>query len=155
MKTETDNQKWDKRFLSLAREVSLWSKDPSRQVGAIITIDNNIVSQGYNGFPRGIVDTEFRLTNKPIKLSLIVHAELNAILNAARNGSTVENGTMYIYGLPPCHECAKAIIQAGITRIVYLSPTQSLTWASSCGRAMNMFIETNIEIHKYEDLFNS
>lgn len=113
---------WDERFLALARHVAHWSKDPSTQVGAVIVNPiNQVIGMGYNGFPRGVDDTKERLHHKPSKYAMIVHAEQNAILNA--NGS-VENCTIYVwpqfYDLEPptCNECAKSIIQAGITRVV-------------------------------------
>ena len=74
--------KWYKRYLKLAAEVATWSKDPNTQVGAVVVgSKGQILSQGYNGFPRGINDTSKRLNDRDTKLSLVVHAEMNAIFN--------------------------------------------------------------------------
>ena len=113
---------WDNRFLALAEHIARWSKDPSTQVGAVIVNPiNQVIGVGYNGFPRGVNDTQDRLHHRPSKYAMIVHAEQNAILNA---NSSVDNCTIYIwpqfYDLEPptCNECAKFIIQSGITRVV-------------------------------------
>ena len=80
--------KWDKRYLELAKEISTWSKDPSTKVGAIAVSDQGgVIAQGYNGFPRGVVDAHSRLLDKETKYKYIVHAEMNCIYNAAYQGS--------------------------------------------------------------------
>ena len=108
-------QKWDLRFLSLAKEVASWSKDPSTKVGAVLVDDNRrIISTGYNGFPRGVEDLEARYNHRPTKYSLVVHAEANALLNSV---VLPRGGTLYCT-LHPCEECSKLIVQAGVTRIV-------------------------------------
>jgi dCMP deaminase len=113
------NTKWDKRFMKLAREISTWSKDPSSQIGAVIVNeDRHILATGYNGFPKGIADTEERLNNREEKYPRIVHAETNCLMNALYSGVSVRDATMYVYGLPVCPECAKLIIQSGIKRVV-------------------------------------
>ena len=112
--------RWDQRFLDLAKQIASWSKDPSRQIGAVIVGHNRqIISQGYNGFPRGIRDDEDRYNDRETKYKYVVHAEANAIYNALANGAKLEGSTLYVTGLPVCHECAKAIIQTGIKRVVY------------------------------------
>lgn len=117
------NGKWDDRFMRLAREISTWSKDPSSQIGAVIVDDERrILSTGYNGFPRGIADTEERLNNKEEKYPRVIHAEMNAILAALYNGVSVKGATLYVWGLPVCADCTKSVIQAGIRRIVMTYP---------------------------------
>ena len=108
--------KWDLRFMEMAKnEVATWSKDPSTKVGCVIVSpDRRQFTAGYNGFPIGIKDTTHRLNNRDLKYELVVHAELNAILNARMN---LTGWTLYAT-FPPCKECAKAIIQAGISRVV-------------------------------------
>ena len=116
------NSKWDTRFMKLAREISTWSKDPSSKIGAVIVNDDRrILATGYNGFPKGIEDTEERLNDREQKYPLIVHAEMNALMNALYSGTSVKGATIYVYGLPVCPECTKSIISAGIKRIV-ISP---------------------------------
>ena len=109
---------WNKRYMNLAKEVSTWSKDPSSQIGAVaIGSKGQVLSQGYNGFPRCIKDTEYRLNNREIKYKHVVHAEMNCIFNATYTGVSLDGASMYVYGLPICTECAKGIIQVGIKRV--------------------------------------
>lgn len=107
------SMKWDSRYMDLARHVSLWSKDPRKQVGAIITDKQYVRGIGFNGFPRGVEDSEQVLNDKTVKLKLIVHAEVNAILAARGIGDTI-----YIWPCLPCSQCMGLIIQAGLSRIV-------------------------------------
>jgi dCMP deaminase len=109
---------WDQRYMSLAQQVATWSKDPSTKVGCVIYRPDTaaIISLGYNGFPRGIAHTPERDVRE-VKLTLTVHAELNAILNAARNGAPLE-GTRIVCTFFPCVPCACDIIQSGITTVV-------------------------------------
>ena len=119
----TINGKWDDRFMRLAREISTWSKDPSSQIGAVIVDDERrILSTGYNGFPRGIADTEERLNNKEEKYPRVVHAEMNALLSALYTGVSVKGATLYVWGLPVCADCTKSVSQAGIRRVVITYP---------------------------------
>jgi dCMP deaminase len=113
------DEKWDIRFMRIAKEIATWSKDPSSQIGAVIVNDDRrILSTGYNGFPRGIADTEERLNDKDQKYPRIVHAELNALLGCLYNGVSVKDATLYVYGLPVCSDCTKSVIQSGIKRVV-------------------------------------
>ena len=107
--------KWDERFLDLATFVSTWSKDPSSRVGAVIVNElNQVLSLGYNGFPRGVNDTPQRYNDRDVKLMFVAHAERNALDNAFTD---VRGATLYAT-LCPCNECAKSIIQRGIKRVV-------------------------------------
>lgn len=112
--------KWDRRFLLLAREISSYSKDPSTKVGAVVVNSlGQVVGSGYNGFPRGVSDDPLRYLDREVKYKFIVHAELNALLMA---GKEARGCTLYVWptlGFPPtCNECAKAVIQSGIQRVV-------------------------------------
>ena len=111
---------WDEYFMGLAHLSALRSKDPSTQIGACIVDGNNkVVSIGYNGFPMGCSDDEFPWGREggmlESKYAFVVHAELNAILNSPRS---LAGCTLYV-SLFPCNECAKAIIQSGIRKVVY------------------------------------
>ena len=109
--------KWDRKFIELSKHVALWSKD-SHGVGAVIVDDNNIVlSLGYNGLPRKADDDISERKERINKLIYTIHAEENAILNAARKGVSLENSTIYLQWFP-CINCAKHIINAGIKRVV-------------------------------------
>lgn len=110
---------WNKRFMALAEHVATWSKDPSKGVGAIIADDlNRVKGIGYNGFPRGVADTQERYADRATKLGLVCHAERNALDNTTHS---VEGHTMYATYFP-CAECAKSIKQRGITTIVTREP---------------------------------
>ena len=137
------SNKWDKRFLEMAQLVSSWSKDPSRKVGTIAVRNRTVIAQGYNGFPRGIKDDE-RYNDRETKYKYVVHSEMNAIYNAAQNGVSLEGSTIYTYGLPICHDCAKGLIQVGVKRVV--SPIHEVPehWKLSCRMTKEMFEEANI-----------
>ena len=112
---------WDEYFMAVAMLAGHRSKDPNTQVGScIVSRDNKILSMGYNGFPIGCSDDEFPWAREggPLetKYSYIVHSELNAILNY--RGGSLEGAKLYV-SLFPCNECAKAIIQAGISTVIY------------------------------------
>jgi len=121
MSREMDNNiaKWDMRFMEMATMVAGWSKDPSSKIGAVAVNDERrILATGYNGFPKGIEDTEERLNNRDEKYPRIVHEEMNAIMNALYAGVSLKDSTLYVYGLPVCPSCTKCVIQAGIRRLV-------------------------------------
>ena len=138
------SSKWDKRFMQMAKFVSTWSKDPSTQVGSIAVRNRTVIAQGYNGFPRGINDTTTRLDNRTEKYKFMVHAEMNVIYNAAENGVSLKDSTVYVYGLPVCSECAKGLIQAGIKRIVTPYQTVPENWQVSTTASQSMFGEVGI-----------
>ena len=139
------SNKWDHRYLRLAKEVSTWSKDPSSQIGAVaIGSKGQVLAQGYNGFPRGIQDTTERLTEREMKYKYIVHAEQNLIYNATFNGVNLDGSTLYVTGLPVCSECAKGVIQVGIKRVVM--PIQQISrWKESWKLSAEMFDEAGVE----------
>jgi dCMP deaminase len=141
--------KWYKRYLKLAKEIATWSKDPNTQVGAVVVgSKGQILSQGYNGFPRGISDLSKRLSDRDVKLSLIVHAEMNAIFNASYSGVSLDGSTIFIHGLPACSECAKGIIQVGIKKVVVSKQCIEARphWNESWNKSKAMFAEAGIAI---------
>ena len=112
------SDKWDARFIELARHISGWSKDPSTKVGCVVIgEDREIRSTGFNGFPRGIAD-DSRLAEREQKYPLICHAEENAIMHAARIGVSLKGCIAYVTW-PPCTVCSRSLIQAGIVEVVY------------------------------------
>jgi len=138
---------WNVRFLRLARHISAWSKDPSTRVGAVIARpDRTILSLGYNGFPRGCADDQSLYDDRPVKLARTVHAELNAILTASERPVGC---TIYVAPLHPCPNCAGAIIQAGITRVVFTSAGDPVRWASEFDAARGMFREAGVTTLHY------
>ena len=147
-RTFTFDDKWNIRFMQQAQLVSTWSKDPSTKVGCIIVSPNRVVlSEGYNGFPQGIKDTEERLHDRVLKYPRVVHAETNAIVNAGRNGAKIEDGILFVTA-PPCPNCAKMIVQAGLREILYIDLDESKKnipgWRDELGISFDMFNEVGI-----------
>ena len=137
---------WYNKYIRLAKEISTWSKDPSTKIGAVVVgADGQILSQGFNGFPRGIKDSEERLNNRERKYELVVHGEMNAIYNASLNGVSLKDSTIYVYGLPICNECAKGIIQVGIKKVVAMRPEKyNSDWDKSNKNAKALFKEADV-----------
>lgn len=150
--------RWDIQSLRRCWLEAQMSKDPSSRVGAVIVgPDLNILSTGFNGFPRGVTD-DGRLQNKEVKRKIIVHAELNAILNAAREGVRLKGSTLYWIGIKngklwggcPCVPCTSAIIQAGIAEIVSISSENMPdTWALQQPLAHQIRTEGHVDYHQY------
>lgn len=137
--------KWDERFLCLAQHVACWSRDPSTQVGCVIVNPRRqVVSTGFNGFPRGVDDSPARYADRPTKYLMVVHAEANAVLQA---GGDVRGGTAYVTH-PPCARCAAVLIQAGIVRIVTCEPDAGMAerFKDSFGAAELMLHEAGVEV---------
>ena len=127
---------WDEYFMGVAKLSGMRSKDPNTQVGAcIVSPDNIIISTGYNGLPNGCSDDEYpwEREGEETKYPYVVHAELNAILNA--NGRDLRGSRLYV-ALFPCNECAKAIIQAGVKEVLYLSDKYASTAATRASKRM-------------------
>lgn len=127
---------WDEYFMGVAMLAAGRSKDPNTQVGAcIVSPENIIISTGYNGMPKGCSDDEFpwERTGEETKYPFMVHAELNAILNA--NGRDLRGSRLYV-ALFPCNECAKAIIQSGVKEVLYLSDKYAATPATMASKRM-------------------
>ena len=141
--TQTD---WDQRYLELAKHFSTWSKDPSRKIGAVVVSDSGqILSVGYNGFPRGISDDD-RLLDRNRKYELVVHAEMNAIYNATLNGISLRDSNLFVWGLPVCSDCARGVIQVGIKRVVMNATEGHLGhWHDHWEKTKAMFEEAGVE----------
>lgn len=147
--------KWDKYFLNIAENVKLKSKDRRTQIGAVIVgKDNEIVSTGYNSFPRGINDNVEERQIRPEKYYWIEHAERNAIYNAARIGVSLRDTTMYLTCGIPCSDCAKGIISSGVKKIyckVQDTTRNREHWDEHAKRSLQMFKESNVEIIFYDE----
>ncbi len=129
---------WDDYFMGVALLASERSKDPNTRVGAcIVDTQNRILSTGYNGFPQGCSDDAFPWNRDAsageTKYQFVVHAELNAVLNA--RGRNLSGSKLYV-SLFPCHECAKAIIQSGVTEVIYLSDKYNGTESDNASKRM-------------------
>jgi len=139
--------KWTKRYLKLAEQVASWSKDPSAQIGAVaVGAKGQVLSQGYNGFPRGIDDSSERYEERARKYELVVHAEMNVIYNATYNGVSLDGATLYVHGLPVCSDCAKGVIQVGVKKVVMKKQEVPIArWEESWQKTKEMFNEAGVE----------
>lgn len=138
---------WQKRFLSMAKLVSTWSKDPSTKVGAVIVdTQRRIVSTGYNGLPSGVRDTGIRLHNRETKLRCTIHAEENALLFAHRS---VLHCTL-VTSHHSCASCAAKIIQSGISLVLYGADLDT-RWAEDTKLAQEMFTEAQVINYRVGD----
>lgn len=142
---QANRDKWDERYVKLARHVATWSKDPSAQVGAVISNSDlaRVVGLGFNGFPVNVEDSIERLMDKDQKLAMIIHAEQNAILGAGRDA---RKGNIYVFGKPVCNYCAALIIQAGIDRVIAAAPIEGSQsqWDQKGLTALSMFNEAGV-----------
>ena len=143
--------KWSQRFLDLAEHIAEWSHDPRTKVGAVIVDEQKrVVSMGYNGFPRGVNDSDERYNDRSTKHLFVCHAERNALDNAPHS---VQGCTMYV-PLIPCNECAKSIIQNGISKVVSYKTNREDTFNWNITRIMFeeagvLLEETEREINPY------
>jgi len=148
-KQEPELTKWDYRFMELAEIIAEWSKDKNTQTGAVIVHDkeNTELTVGYNGFPRGADDdTDQRRYEKPMKYMWTEHAERNAIYKAARLGININGARMYCTYFP-CVDCARAIIQSGISKIYSPKPDfNHHKWGESWTESIIMFRECGVEV---------
>lgn len=145
--TTLESLKWIRHYIKLAETVSTWSKDPSTKCGAIaVGKHGQIISQGYNGFPRGVEDDMDRYLNKEKKYRYVVHAEMNCIYNAALNGTSMDGADLYVYGLPVCNECAKGIVQIGVKHVFMKFPEEiGEKWEEAFYYTKDMFEEAGVE----------
>lgn len=149
---------WDAFFLAMARQVAVKSKDRSTKIGVVaVGSGHEVLAIGFNGFPRGIRDDVDARHERPAKYSWTEHAERNTIYNAARTGTSLLDSTLYMSCGIPCVDCARAIIQAGVTRIVLdqqicesqLNDERWLSqWAESCQFAEEMLKEAGVVIDR-------
>lgn len=135
--------KWQQRFLQMAHLVASWSKDPSTQVGAVITEDNRIVSLGFNGYPHGISDSA-NTDNREMKLLKTLHAEENAILYAKRDLSGCEIWVTHF----PCPNCAAKIIQTGLSWVHSPQPEADFLsrWGDKIKLSQEMFEQAGVKV---------
>lgn len=144
---------WNEYFILLASGVSLKSKDRSTKCGAIITDEQHgFRSSGFNGFPRGIDDTNEEYHKRPLKYKITEHAERNAIYQAARTGVPLDGCTMYLAHNPVhgiCTDCARAIIQSGIKMVIGPGndfPGKGDEWAKDCRRADYLLKDAGVTV---------
>ena len=138
---------WDVWFMKQVYLAAEKSKDPSTKIGAVLVRDNHIISTGFNGFPIGVLDKKNRYADREVKYDLVVHAEDNSVLSAARFGISTLGTILYTQGVP-CNECAKSVIQGGIKKIVVHKQWSMghSRWKDSCLISERMFKEAKIPI---------
>jgi dCMP deaminase len=144
---------WDEYFINIAEQVKLKSKDNNTKIGVVLVGKNNeIVSTGYNSFPRGINDDVAERQEKPEKYFWFEHAERNCIYNAARIGVSTLGTTMYMTCGISCADCARAIISAGVEKIVLRSGKGAMSpkWQESAERSNQMFKEAGIIVEFFD-----
>jgi len=141
--------KWDRRFLRIAEEVRTWSKDPGTKVGCVLVSDRRLIASGYNGFPSTLSDSLTLYEDRDYKLAVTVHAEANAIMNAAKNGAKTQSCTAYVT-FPPCSQCAASLIQAGVERVVCPDPeTAPERWRASFKLGNEMLYNSGVKLLYY------
>jgi len=146
METRIISDKWQARFIDLAKEIASWSKDSGTQVGSVIVRpDRTICSVGFNGFPRGVKDSQEAIENRDAKLLRTIHAELNAILSSKES---LVGYSLFVWPFQPCANCAAAIIQSGITEVYcpYNDHLAHERWNESFGVALQMFDEAGVRL---------
>ena len=149
----------DKRRIFM-RSVYDWahqSKDPRTRIGAVLVRDDIPIGAGYNNFPRKVRDLESRYNDREFKNQVIVHAEMNAILNAASLGNATKGATLYTQGIPCCR-CMSSIVNARISKIICHTQWPNLTyseaWVKSVDYSKIMLEETGIELEWFDGELN-
>lgn len=130
--------------MHMAKLVAAWSKDSDHKVGAVIVDQNNhVLGLGYNGPPKNVIDASL-VREAEVMRSL--HAELNAILNC---NESLKGSTLFVYPFSPCAQCAAAMIQKGISRVMYFGESKLATWARSQKEALMMLTEANVKVERF------
>ena len=144
-------EKWDYRFLALARHLAEWSKDPTTKVGCVIVgPDNEVRALGYNGFPRDFDDVPERF-ERPQKYLWIEHAERNAIYTAARTGVPLLGCRMYTTWFP-CVDCARAALQVGLAEVITVEPDWTAErWGPQLVDAHTLLRESDVKVRFLEN----
>jgi len=139
------NKEWDRRYLELAALVSTWSKDPRKQVGAVVTEDGFVRGVGFNGFPKGVTHTTERLHDKTKKNKIMIHAEPNALVASEMQGNSI-----YVWPCLPCSQCMGLIIQAGIKKVVTGPLDADSAWDQEL--AIELALEAGIDVLILEEI---
>ena len=144
---------WTEYFLNIAEQVKLKSKDQSTQIGAVIVgEDNEVLSTGYNSFPRGMDDSKQERQERPEKYFWFEHAERNAIYNAARVGTALKNSTIYLTSGVPCMDCARGIVNSGI-KVVWCkricTTKNKEKWVESQLKSIQLLNECGVQVMFY------
>jgi dCMP deaminase len=150
-----ESDKWDQRWMEVAQHFGTWSKDPSTKVGCVVIgSSNQVLTQGFNGFPRGANDSLARYHNRSVKYKWVEHAERNAIYNAARTGTSLMQATLYVPWFS-CAECSRAIAQSGISTLVTYNPSTydadfMVRWGQDFIISCDILYETKVTVRYIE-----
>jgi dCMP deaminase len=150
MRIRRMNDKWDVRFLDLARFIAQWSKDPSTKCGAVVVDGRRVVSVGFNGFARGVDDSPEHYANREFKLEQVIHCEENAILQAVE---PLHGYSIYLTGMS-CGRCAARVIQAGIVNVMvpvweedaFFYRGEDSRWGESFKRSTQQFQDSGVQV---------
>lgn len=149
-----NHKSWVDYYREIAHVVKTKSKDQSTQIGCVIVgKGNEIISTGYNSFPRGINDYDESRQERPEKYFWMEHAERNAIYNAARIGVSTMGSTIYMTCAISCADCARAIINAGIVKVYFeknMVVKNRAKWSESAERSLIMFEEAGVSVEMYD-----
>lgn len=145
-----ENTKWNQRFIAQALGIADWSKDDSTKVGAVVyDKDRTPISNGYNGFPRGVDDTIPERHERPLKYKYVQHAEQNTINHCARKGNATEGCHIYTTHFP-CSNCAGSIINSGLVKVIIdiktFSTSYQVRWKEDIEVSQTMFDEAGVEV---------
>ena len=157
---------WHDYYLNMCDAVAITSKDLSTKVGCVITSpDHRVRSTGYNGLPRGLADhvapqysQEFndkinmRLTHRPMKMLITVHAEQNAFYNSSYLGVSTAGCILYVNSLPPCTKCALAILQCGVVEVHYNCISVPDRWKEDTEQANEWLLEAGIKVFNHGEI---
>lgn len=146
---------WLARHFDTAKHFGSFSKDKTKCGAIAVTQDNRLLSQGWNGFPRGIKDTVERLENRDVKLQFVAHSEQNCIYNAAYNGVSLRDSLFFVHApIHICNDCAKGIIQVGVKQVfMCIDPTRiSDMWEEKFKISKIMFNEANLPWKVYKEV---
>ena len=148
---------WDEYFMRHVYLAALKSKDPRTKIGAVLVRDGIVISEGFNGIARGVLDAPERYHDRIIKYQYICHGEANSVFNAARSGVKTLGSILYTQGIP-CNECAKAVIQAGVVEIVIHAQWPEMKyaekWVESTNVSKIMFSEAGIPIRSFNKILD-
>jgi dCMP deaminase len=142
---------WNKRFMDLAAHIAAWSKDPTKVGAVIVDNERRVLSMGYNGFPSGCNDDILERHERPAKYMYTEHAERNAIYNAGKAGVKLKGSALYCT-MFPCADCARAIIQSGISTVTVKKPDlANPVWSKHFEVAYEMMEEAGVKVNIYSE----
>lgn len=146
-------ENWDEYFFRLAYVIAQKSHDPKTRIGSVLTREKNVISTGYNSFPRLVIDSKERYDDRALKRKIVCHSEENTILTSARLGIKTADTTLYTFGFPCCN-CIKILIQGGVNEIVTHKQWPNLThcpeWVESISLSRILAAEAGLKLREFD-----